>query len=92
VKEIIPYGFIMGSYIARRLDLNTNYFNVAHKEEYDIKAQILKMHGFTYVKLDDEVFKALTDGYICNKIKKEDRKEYDFTIQFSKNCLLGFYK
>lgn len=91
-NSILPEGFIMGSYIARRLDLNSNYFNVASKENYDIKAQIMKIYGFTYVKLDDEIMNALTDGYICNKIKKGDSTEYDFTIQFSKNCLLGFYK
>lgn len=91
-ESIIPDGYIMGSYIARRLDLNSNYFNVASKENYDIKAQITKIYGFTYVKLDDEIHNALLNGYICNKIKKEDTKEYDFTVQFSKNCLLGFYK
>jgi len=91
-KGILPDGFVMGSYMARRLDLNSNYFNVARKEGHAIKANIIKIDGFIYVKPDDKIIKALSNNYICNKIKKQDFREYDFTVQFSKNCLLGFYK
>ena len=78
--------------VQKQLGLSDSYFSKAYTRNIDIKAHIIKDGSFLFVKLDKEIKDLLSAGYICCKIFDKHDKNYDYTIQFTKNIVLGFYK
>ena len=78
--------------LERILGLSNGYFSSALRKNTDIKALIVKEGCFIKVKLDFEIKKFLNDGYICCKINSKEKESFDYTINLTRNILLGFYK
>lgn len=78
--------------VEQKLGLSSGYFSKAYRRKIDIKAEIVKQQNFIYVKLDCELKQLLAEGYICCKIYAGERDNFDKSILFTKNTLLGFYK
>lgn len=89
-KEDTKYSLAFA--IQQQLGLNNSYFSIAHKRNTSLKAHVIKEGSFLFVKLDKEIQNLLDEGYICCKITADEVEDFDYTVQFSSQTLLGFYK
>ena len=78
--------------VSKKLGLSRTYFSDALRKSVSLnKADVLKIDGHIYVKLDKEIVSLLED-HICMKISRDDIEDFDKHIFLTKNTILGFYK
>ena len=78
--------------VSKKLGLSRTYFSDALRKSVTLnKADVLKIDGHIYVKLDKEIVSLLED-HICMKISRDDIEDFDKHIFLTKNTILGFYK
>ena len=91
-KDMIPKGYVLASYLAQTLGLNSSYFTTAFRRGYELNVDMQKFGKYLYAKPSNDITELIGNKYICMKIEHGTRKEFDVCINLSKNCLLGFYK
>lgn len=92
--KLVPEGFVIGSYIAERLGLPSSYFTDADRNNIELsRVEMIKLNDkYIHVKLDEDIVKRLSDGYICLKIKTDEVEDYDYSFKLSRTCIIGMYK
>lgn len=93
-SSLVPEGYVIGAYIAERLGLPNNYFTEAHRQGIELhNVEVIKLNEkYIHVKLDEDIAQKLSEGYICNKITKDEIEDYDIVFRLSRTCIIGMYK
>lgn len=86
----------IGTDLARRLGLKSNFFAQAHRDErITLKSGVTtkKMAGLVMVRLGSSDTKIIRDeSYVAVKIESDDTYEYDHVLKLTNKTSIGFYR
>lgn len=97
-KDYILDGLISGSIwigtrLAARFGLHTQYFNAIHRESCKIEGRVWMTGGLVLVELPMKIQQLLNEGYVSVKMNHDDLEDgFDYVFNMTDRTRIGFYK